>query len=306
MKRWLRAIGVYRGFLLTSFMPTALGVTLAWRAGFGPDWPLFGLTMLAVWLFHAGTNLTNDYYDHVSGADDINEIRTPFSGGTRVIQEGLLTPRRIRNAGYMCFALGWVLFFILAARTTGWVLLPALFGFLSGWLYTARPVWLAYRGLGELMIGLNFGPAVVLTAYLIQTGTVALPPLWAGMVMGCWTAAIITINQLPDFEADRQAGKRNLVARFGKLFGLRLWASLLYLSLSFLIAGVFVRALPPDMILGVLTLPLVIRLIDRSPAALDDLPATIAACGNTIKYEVLTWALMLAGLLAAGLTGIGA
>jgi len=306
MKKWLRAIGVYRGFLLTSFMPTALGTALAWRAGVGPDWPLFGLPLLAVWCFHAGTNLTTDYYDHLSGADDINEIRTPFSGGTRVIQEGLLPPRQIRNAGYLSFAIGWMLFAMLAFLTTGWIIALAVFGFLSGWLYTARPIWLAYRGLGELMIGLNFGPAVVLTAYLVQTGRPALPPLWAGLVMGCWTAAIITINQLPDYEADKQTGKRNLVARYGKRFGLRLWASLLYLSLSFLIAGVFVRILPPDMILGVLVLPLVTRQIDRSPAALDDLEATVAACGNTIKYEVLFWALMLAGLLAVGLAGIGA
>jgi 1,4-dihydroxy-2-naphthoate polyprenyltransferase len=306
MNKWLRALGVYRGFLITSLMPVSLGTILAWREGDGLNWPMAVATMIAVWLFHAGTNLLNDYYDHLSGADDRNPIRTPFSGGTRVIQDGLISAEQIRFAGYLCFAVGGVLFAVLSVFAGWWLWALAVFGFFSGWGYTAKPIWLAYRGWGELLIGLNFGPALVWTGYFVQTGELAAPPFWAGMAMGLWTAAIITINQLPDFEADRQSGKHNLVARWGKRFGLRLWAALLYLSLATIAGGIFLGVLPATAVPALLVTPLVVRLVDGSGKALGDLDANVAVCGATIKYEIVFWALLVGGLLAGRLPGVGA
>lgn len=304
MDKWLRAIGFYRGFLLTSFMPVCLGTLLAWHEGVRLSWPLAVGAMVAVWLFHAGTNLLNDYYDHLSGADDDNPVKTPFSGGTLVIQEGLLSAEQVRFAGYLSFALGGVAFAALSLFVGWWLWALAVFGFVSGWGYTARPVWLAYRGWGELMIGLNFGPALVLTAYFVQTGELSSTALCAGLVMGFWTAAIITINELPDFEADRRAGKRNLVVRWGRRFGLKVWAALLYLSFATLVAGLFLDVLPRGMVLGALALPLVVRLIDRSDDAPRDLEVNVAACAATIKYEILYWALLSGGVLASHLPGV--
>ncbi|MDP8221838.1 MAG: prenyltransferase [Candidatus Lernaella stagnicola] len=304
MKRWLRAVGFYRGFLLTSFMPVSLGATLAWWEGARFHWPLAVATMVAVWLFHAGTNLLNDYYDHLSGTDDINEIRTPFSGGTRVIQEGLLSAEQIRAAGYACFALGLVLFAVLSLFVGWWLWALALFGLLSGWGYTAKPLWLAYRGWGELMIALNFGPALVLTGYYAQTQEFGVAAVWVGCAMGFWTAAIITINQLPDFVADKLSGKRNLVVRWGKRFGLQLWAALILLSLATIIAGVFLGLLPAALVLGLLVTPLVVRLIDRGAGAVEGLEINIAVSADTIKYEILFWVFLMGGLLASRLPGV--
>ncbi len=304
MNKWLRAVGFYRGFLLTSFMPVGLGTALAWWQGTVLNWWLAAATMVAVWFFHAGANLLNDYYDHISGTDDINQIQTPFSGGTRVIQEGLLSAEQIRAAGYFFFVLGGVSFAALSLVAGWWLWALAVFGFFSGWGYTARPVGLAYRGWGELLIGLNFGPALVLTGYFVQTGQLKPVAVWAGVALGLWTAAIITINQLPDFEADKEVGKRTLVVRWGKTFGLRLWAALLYLSLATVVAGVFFGVLPQTFVLALLVTPLVVRLVDGSGKAVGNLDANVAACASTIKLEIVFWALMMGGLLASRLPGV--
>lgn len=306
MKRWLRAIGFYRGFLLVSFMPMGLGTVLAWQAGAPFDGRIFLATMVGVWLLHAGSNLLNDYFDHLSGTDDRNPIQTPFSGGTRVIQEGLLPPAAIRTAGFVAYGAGIAVFLALAPWV-GWRLLGlAAFGLLVGWSYTAQPIRLAYRGWGELFIGLVFGPAIVLTGYYAQTREFSLVAGWTGAILGLWTAAIITINELPDYDADRQAAKRNLVVRFGRRFGLRLWAALLYVGFAALVAGIFLGVLPAGMVLGVLALPLVVRLVDGANPALENLDDNIRVCARTIQYEIAFWALLAGGLIAGRLLGAGA
>jgi len=301
MKKWLRAIGFYRGFLLVSFIPVSLGAAVAWQQEGVFYWPIFALALVAVWFFHAGANLLNDYYDHVSGADDNNPVKTPFSGGTLVIQDGLLPPAQIKIAGRAAFAVGALLFIWLSALT-GWpMFLLAVFGFLAGYLYTTRPVWLAYRGWGELMIGLAFGPALVATGEYTQGGRISTEAVLIGVLVGLWAAAIITINEIPDYVADKAAGKRTLVVRFGPQFGLTLWASLLYLSVALLIGGIYIGVLPPQMVIALLALLFVIRLTEAARGGVDKLDDLVALCGNTIKSEVFFWALLLAGLFSSRL-----
>ncbi len=303
MKTWLRAIGFYRGFLLVSLIPTSLGAAVAWQQGAPLNWPLFALTMVAVWFFHAGTNLFNDYFDHVSGTDDNNAVQTPFSGGTRVIQDGLLKPEQIRRAGGIAYLIGAPLFIWLASLT-GWpVLALAAFGFAAGYFYTAKPVWLAYRGWGELTIGVTFGPAIVATSAYVQAGRISGAALLVGVMVGLWAAAIIAINEIPDYAADKAAGKRNLVVRFGPPFGLTLWAALLYVAVALLVAGIFLGVLRPQMVIAVLVLPLVIRLTDKARGGIEKLDDLVALCGNTIKSEMALWALLMAGLLCSRLLG---
>lgn len=300
MGAWLRAIGFYRGFLLVSFMPVSLGAAVGWWQSGHFSLPLFLLTLAAVWCFHVGTNLTNDYYDHLSGTDDINQVKTPFSGGTRVIQEELIEPERIKQAGLAAFAAGVPLFLILAWLSGWFVIALMVFGFLSGYFYSAKPVWLAYRGWGEVMIALTFGPAMALTGSYAQSGQISLTVFFAGLLVGLWAAAIITINEIPDYVADKAAGKRNLVVRFGVQAGLMLWAAALYTCLGLLLAAVFFGWLPRQAVLALVALPVVIRLTDKARRGIENLDDLIALCGGTIKGEIFFWALLTAGTLAAG------
>ena len=298
--RWLRAIGFYRGFLLVSFIPVSLAFSIAWweTGVFSPG--IYLWTQLAVWAVHVGSNLINDYYDHVSGTDDINEVHTPFSGGTRVIQEGLLDPQPIRRVGYLSLAAGGSALVALAA-VRGWpIALLTVLGVGCGIAYSARPVWLAYRGLGEFTLGLAFGPLLVMTGYYAQTRTLSSTAVVVGCVMGLLSAAIITINEVPDILADRAARKMNLVARYGRSFGLVLWASLLWGAMTLLLAGAVGGLLPlPTMIVLIMVVP-IFAITRRAEMATKQLEGVVGRCRATILTQVGTWFLLLAGFVLAG------
>ncbi len=296
---WARAIGVFRGFLLVSLIPVSVGAATAYQNSAALDLGWLAVTAIAVWLFHAGANLLNDYYDHVSGTDDINEIHTPFSGGTRVIQDGLIGAGAIRNAGIAAYALGCVVFAWLGYERGVAVWGLALFGLLSGVFYTMRPIWLAYRGLGEVMVGLNFGPALTALGCYVQMGSVPVSAWVLGLTLGLWSAAIITINEIPDVEADEKVGKRNLVVRFGEDAGVRLWIVLLWITAAVLFAGVLTDMLPRRMVVALLIV-FPIFFVTRDPETRTEfLEDIVAACRNTVLAYVGYWLLLLAALFYA-------
>jgi len=294
---WLRAIGLYRGFWLVSLIPLSAGAALAWYNGAALDpWALL-LTVLGVWGLHAGANLFNDYCDHVNGTDDLNRVLTPFSGGTRVIQEGLLDAAAIRRAALGCEALGATLLLICAAVTgRPWVLAWVPVGVLGGLFYSGAGLWLAGRGLGELTLGLVFGPALVSLGCYAQAGAIA-PAAWlAGALFGLGATAVLTINEFPDLEADAAAGKRTLVVRAGRKRGFAIYVALLALMPLCLILGATTGLFPKASLLALLTLPLAGRLAIAGERRLLELPRQIAASRNTIVLHVCTWALFLAGI----------
>lgn len=296
---WARAIGVFRGFLLVSLIPVSVGAATAYQNSAALDLGWLAITAFAVWCFHAGANLLNDYYDHVSGTDDINEVRTPFSGGTRVIQDGLIGAAAIRNAGIAAYAVGCGVFAWLGHERGAAVWGLAFFGLLSGVFYTMRPIWLAYRGLGELMVGLNFGPALTALGCYVQMGSVPVSAWVLGLTLGLWSAAIITINEIPDVEADEKVGKRNLVVRFGEDAGVRLWLVLLWLTAAVLFAGVLMGFLPRRMVVALLIV-FPIFFVTRDPEVRTEfLEDIVAACRNTVLAYIGYWILLLAALFYA-------
>src|SRR3990172_2306658 len=89
---WLRAVRA--PFLQASILPVVLGSALAYRDGTF-SWGLFGVIVVAIAAINIGTNLSNDFFDHLSGADEGNPHPTPFSGGSRVIQEGRISSENV-------------------------------------------------------------------------------------------------------------------------------------------------------------------------------------------------------------------
>jgi 1,4-dihydroxy-2-naphthoate octaprenyltransferase len=80
-------------FLVASAAPILVGSALGYATA-GVFQPLlFLLALLAIMFLHAGANMANDYFDHVSGNDWVNRTPTPFSGGSRYIQQGILSPK---------------------------------------------------------------------------------------------------------------------------------------------------------------------------------------------------------------------
>lgn len=199
--------------LVAGIAPACTGAVLALTTGcFSPF--LFLLTLLTGTLIQIGSNLTNDYFDYVKGADTAER-----KGFLRVMQAGLIPPSAMRRAILLTFILvvlsGVYLVFI---GGFGIGLMLSLYLLLS-LLYTAGPYPLAYLGLGDLFVLILYGPGAVLITYFLQTHTLSQEATLAGLSLGTLSTTILAINNLRDSEEDRAAGKKTLVVRLGKRFG---------------------------------------------------------------------------------------
>jgi len=206
-------------FLTATVVPILLGAAVASRY-VTIDWFYFTLTMLGGFFLHIGTNTSNDYFDHTSGTDEANyNYMVPFSGGSRSIQMGLISAKGMLNLSIITFALSALIGIPLIMKAGINILYLGFIGFLSGLFYTAPPFRFASRkGMGEFLIGLNFGPLMVAGSYLVQTGgdmTQIYDATLAGIPIGLLVAAIVYVNQFPDHDGDKATGKNNLVVVFG-------------------------------------------------------------------------------------------
>lgn len=228
----------------------------------GLPWGAFALAVLGASALHIAANTSNDYFDHQSGADEANnEYFLPFSGGSRAIELGLITPRGLFTIALAALGVALLTGALLAAFVTPWVLAFGLVGAFAAWFYTAPPLKLVHRkGLGELFIGLCFGPLLVGGALAVLTGdlTPALveQALWLGVPPGLLTTAILWINQFPDYESDKLVGKNNLVVVLGKENARYGYLALLLVPFVIVAAGVLVETLPEMAWLTFLSLPL--------------------------------------------------
>ena len=205
-------------FLSATIMPILVGAAVAKFMGFPVDWSLLGLTLLGGSLLHIGTNTSNDYFDHLSGTDSINYnySNKGLNGGSRGIQMGLITPVGVRNLTIIVFALSVLVGIPLIQKAGIQVLWLGLIGFLSGLFYTAPPFRFSSRkGMGELLIGLNFGPLMVAGSALVQTGKLLPEAFLAGIPLGFLIAAVVYVNEFPDHDSDKKTGKNTLIVVFG-------------------------------------------------------------------------------------------
>lgn len=253
-------------FLTATLVPSLVGLAIAANDGFF-HWGLAGLTLLGVTLFHLGTNMMNDYWDHVSGADEANATLTPFSGGSRLVQRGLLPAPHLKWLAYAFYILGTGVGLLLTALRGIEVLWLGVAGFLLGFLYTAPPVRLAHRGLGELAVAVGFGPVIVLGTYFVQRQAWSLEALLASLPVAFLIAAVLYINEFPDKQGDARVGKRTLIVRLPERAAVLGYFALLALTYLVILGGVALRSVPAFSayafpvwsLLGLLTIPLAIK-----------------------------------------------
>ena len=155
-------------------MSVLLGTAIAHARTGAFDPLLFALTLAGVVFIHLGTNVANDYFDHRSGNDAFNtEFVRPFTGGSRLIQENLISPRAVLVLSVSLLAAALVVGVALAVIRGPYIILLGVVGIASGVFYVAPPVNLASRGFGEFFIGLNFGILAVAGSYFVQTRAVS-------------------------------------------------------------------------------------------------------------------------------------
>jgi 1,4-dihydroxy-2-naphthoate octaprenyltransferase len=285
-------------FFSASILPVLLGAMIAW-ARFRVFHPFtFILTLLGGVLLHAGTNVVNDYYDHVSGNDEANtQFVRPFTGGSRMIQKGLLSPREVLFEGLLCFGLGSLIGVYLAFRVGLVILLLGAIGVFSGFFYTAPPFRLVATGFGELLVGLNFGTLMTLGSFYVQTRFLAWEPVWASLPLALLIAAVLYINEFQDCEADKAVGKDHWVARVGRARAVKGYAWLLGLTYALILAGVLLGKVTPWALLGLLTAPIAWKGLRVAMRFYDDYLKLAPANAATIMAHLLTGVLLCLGYL---------
>lgn len=231
-------------FLTITFAGCLLGFATAVYGGAAFDWVRALVTLLLALLAHAGINVLNDYCDHLNGTDARNTQRIyPFTGGSRFIQNGVLTPRQVLGYAMALFAAtiaGGLWLLSVAGAGLFWI---GLAGLVIGWAYSAPPLQLNSRGVGEVCVAAGF-LLIVAGADLVQRGTIAPMPWLAGMPYALLVANILYINQFPDREADRASGKLHWVARLQPVVAAWGYGVILMLAAGALTAAILLGALP--------------------------------------------------------------
>src|SRR5207302_11298643 len=169
---WLRTMRI--PFLQATIVPVILGGVIAFQVAHAFNLGTFLLTLLGASLIQIATNMFNDYFDFKSGNDLQVRHQNPFAGGGRILTTGLIRPSTHLVVSTSCLILGSLIgFYLIFALGLYQLFWFGLIGVVSTYFYVGPPFKLAYRGVGEFLVGLNFGPVMTLGSYYVQTGSLA-------------------------------------------------------------------------------------------------------------------------------------
>ncbi len=230
--------------LTAAVAPVLVGTAVAaYRGSFHPG--VFALTLLAGVLLQAGVNYLNEYFDWRYGLDTEHS-----QGSMTVIFRGEMTGAQVLGMGLACFAAAAALGIWLIVVIGPAILLFGLAALFTGYFYSARPFSFAARGLGDLMVYLAMGFLMVWGAYYTQIPAWSWMAFAASVPAGLLVVAILNMNNVRDYSDDLAVNKRTLPVRFGKLFGVRYHAALLYGAYGATTLFVILGYLSPSLGLG--------------------------------------------------------
>jgi 1,4-dihydroxy-2-naphthoate octaprenyltransferase len=279
--------------LTAALSPVMVGAAAAWRASGGTAyrWGAVAAALLGAMFIQVGTNLANDVFDFEKGADTAERL-----GPTRVTQAGLLTPSQVRAGMVVSFALATLAGVYLTA-IAGWPIVAiGVASIASGVAYTGGPYPLGYNGLGDVFVFLFFGLVAVGGTAFVALGSV--PPLALALAVpvGALATAVLVVNNVRDHGTDVRAGKRTVVVRFGRRFGVAEYAACWLAALAVPVALALSRR-APWMLLPLFTLPLGVALA-RKVATLEGRPLNPvlgATAGALLLHSLLTTVGLLLG-----------
>ncbi len=285
-----------RRFLTATFVPVGLGLAAA--AHDGPiSWKLATLTTVGAVAAHLGINISNDIFDTRSGADEINMTPTMFSGGSRVLQYGLLSMGEMNALAAACYAIAISSGVVLVVRSGTGLLGLGLAGVLLGYYYTAPPLQLVHRGLGELAVALGFGPIMVLGAYYVQRERYALLPAVLSIPVALLVMLILYANEIPDRIPDARAGKRTLVVRLSPGVVVKGYVAAVSAAYGTVAAGTAAGILPAPTLASLATIPLAVRVVRGINRHFDRPYDVMQSLQDNIVLHLATGALLIGGVL---------
>jgi 1,4-dihydroxy-2-naphthoate octaprenyltransferase len=292
---WVRAIRA--PFFSATIMAAVIAGALAYSEG-KFSWLYLFSAIFIIAGSNCGINLINDYFDHKSKNDELNKYFGPFSGGSRVIQDKLINPRSILIVGIASFIIvSFVgLYFVIFVNLH--LLWFGLAAVLLGYFYTATPLKLGYRGLGEILVFIKSGPLAVCGTYLLFTGSISLEAILISIPQGLLITAILYINEFPDYEADKSANKRNIIVRIGREKARIFYAVLIIAIYLSVLIPVVLQLIPIYLLAIFITLPLAIQAVSTALINYNDERAVIPAQAKTILLTLSSGIVITGGYIA--------
>ena len=281
-------------FLLLSVVLAFLGTSIAWYDGyFHLGYAL--LAFVGLLLCHISVNVLNDYFDYRSGID-LETKRTPFSGGSGILPAALLKPRQVFWLGLISFLLAVPIgVYFVMTLDQGWLLLPLLLlATVCVLLYTPFILKLRWP---EWAPGVGMGALPVLGAYFVQT-TAYLPAVVASIPSGILVHNLLLLNEFPDTEADKKAGRKTLPITMGKAKASIVYSVLTVIVYLWIIGGVIAGQMPPFSLIALLTLPLAIKAI-QGALKHQEISRLVPAMASNVLVVLLTQLLLGIGYILA-------
>ncbi|MBS3819321.1 prenyltransferase [bacterium] len=272
-------------FLTVTLGSVFLGTAFAWWKTQQFSFILFLLTLTGACFLHISCNVINDYFDFKSGNDASNQSAlVPFSGGSRILVEGKVSPKQALVISGTFALLGSSLGLFLNFASPGPIILligaAALFFIYN---YNGFPLKLVNKGLGEMAIFLSWGPLMVFGAYFVQAQKISsFWPVLASIPAGILTTLVLLINEFADKEADFQTGRRTWVILFGYEKSLNLYLALAFCCYVVVGGGVLWGNWPVGSLLVFLTLPLPIRAFRAGRNNLENWKNFLPAVQSTV------------------------
>lgn len=285
LTNWLRAIRVR--FLLSSIISVVVGLSVTyWKIGH-IDFIYGALTLLGIACLHASIDLLNDYWDFARGIDKDTK-RTKFSGGSGVLPDKILTPRVVYTAGIFFLCVGAVIgiYFVMVRGVM--IVLILTFAIVSIYFYSTKVVNV---GLGEVVVIIK-GMLIVQGTYYVQTPEISYIALYNGLIVGLLSAIVLFVNSFPDFEADKQHGRRTLVVLIGKQKGAKLFSILILVPYVMITIGTVVGYTTIYSLVCLIPLPVAIKGGINLNRDFTSEPSLVSAMSKTIWCSRFTGGLL--------------
>ena len=265
----------YRFFLFAGLLPYFLGQAVAINVREDLIWPHFWWGFAGIFLVLVAVELFNEYFDAKEGGDRIFSQQQPE------------IPAWFFKLGIMALVIAFVVGLYLTSQTGWLVLLFCFFGFLGAYFYVGPPIRWAYRGFGEIVIGLCYGPFMLLGSYYIQTQRIDFAPFFVSMISGMSVFCLAILNEIPDYYQDMLVGKRNLVVRLGKQRAILLLKLGLASVFALLILGIIFKTIPVIAIFAVVTLPWLFNSIKSAEKNHDNPKAFRFAVNSVVVTHIV-------------------
>lgn len=284
-------------FLIASWIPVGVGLALVHYEKGSINLLTALLTLTGVSFLHLATNMCNDYYDYLSGNDSPFFPPTPFSGGSRMIQNNIFSAKHIFTASVILFMLGasiGIMLIFTAGITVGII---GMIGSVAGFFYTAPPVKIGYRGWGEFTAGFCFGPLVVTGTWCVQSANHIGVPFLCSIPMGICVSLILLINEFPDYPADSAVNKNTIVVRLNPRSAAPVFSALIMLLYIYTGILLFLRIIPQTQWIVFVTIPLALFLVFKVHRYYLDREKLLPANAGMIAFMLIFGILYILGFI---------